>query len=55
MFEALKAVGHRPEMFRSIAGKMALTAGANHLGEELKNGAEDIKERMWGGDGERVR
>ncbi len=48
MFEAFKLVGHRPEMLRSIVGEIALNAGADHLGEELKNGAEEIKERMWG-------
>lgn len=48
MFEAFKLVGHRPEMLRSIVGDIALNAGACHLGEELKNGAEEIKERMWG-------
>lgn len=48
MFEAFKLVGHRPEMLRSIVGEIALNAGAEHLGEELKNGAEEIKERMWG-------
>ena len=48
MFEAFKLVGHRPEMLRSIVGEIALNAGANHLGEALKNGAEEIKERMWG-------
>lgn len=48
MFEAFKLVGHRPEMLRSIVGDIALNAGAEHLGEELKNGAEELKERMWG-------
>jgi hypothetical protein len=48
MFEAFKLVGHRPEMLRSIVGEIALDAGAEHLGEALKNGAEEIKERMWG-------
>jgi hypothetical protein len=48
MFEAFKLVGHRPEMLRNIVGEIALNAGADHLGEELKNGAEEIKERMWG-------
>lgn len=48
MFEAFRLVGHRPEMLRSIVGEIALHAGANHLGEELKNNAEEIKESMWG-------
>jgi hypothetical protein len=48
MFEAFKLAGHRPEMLRSIVGEIALNAGAAHLGENLKNGAEEIKERMWG-------
>lgn len=48
MFEAFKLVGHRPEMLRSIVGDIALNAGAGHFGEDLKNGAEEIKARMWG-------
>ncbi len=48
LFEAFKLVGHRPEMLRSIVGEIALNAGAEHLGEELKTGAEEIKARMWG-------
>lgn len=48
MFEAFKLVGHRPEMLRSIVGDIALNAGAGHLGEDLKTGAEEIKARMWG-------
>lgn len=48
MFEAFKLVGHRPEMLRSIVAEIALNAGAGHLGEELRNGAEEIKTRMWG-------
>jgi len=48
MFEAFKLVGHRPEMLRSIVGEIALNVGAHHLGEALKGGAEEIKERMWG-------
>jgi hypothetical protein len=48
MFEAFKLVGHRPEMLRSIVAEIALNAGANHLGEDLRNGAEEIKQRMWG-------
>jgi hypothetical protein len=48
MFEAFKLVGHRPEMLRSIVGEIALNAGADHLGDELKKGGEEIKERMWG-------
>ena len=48
MFEAFRLVGHRPEMLRSIVGEIALNAGAGYLGEALKNGAGDIKARMWG-------
>lgn len=48
VFEAFKLVGHRPEMLRNIVGEIALNSGAGHLGEDLKNGAEEIKERMWG-------
>ena len=48
MFEAFKLVGHRPEMLRNIVGEIALSTGADHFGEALKNGAEEIKERMWG-------
>lgn len=48
MFEAFKLVGHRPEMLRSIVGDIALNAGAGHLGEDLKTGAEEIKASMWG-------
>lgn len=48
LFEAFKLVGHRPEMLRSIVGEIALNAGAGQLGEELKNGAEEIKARIWG-------
>lgn len=48
MFEAFKIVGHRPEMLRSIVAEIALDSGAPALGEQLKNGAEEIKERIWG-------
>ena len=48
VFEAFKLVGHRPEMLRNIVAEIALNSGAGHLGEDLKNGAEEIKERMWG-------
>lgn len=48
MFEAFKLVGHRPEMLRNIVADIALGAGAMHLGEALKNGAEEIKLRIWG-------
>lgn len=48
MFEAFKLVGHRPEMLRSIVGEIALDTGASGLGEQLKNGAEELKERIWG-------
>lgn len=48
MFEAFKLVGHRPEMLRAIVGELALDAGATGLGEQLRNGAEELKERIWG-------
>ncbi|MES2772107.1 MAG: AAA family ATPase [Pseudomonadota bacterium] len=47
MFAAFKLVGHRPEMLRNIVGEIALNAGAGQLGEELKHGAEALKERIW--------
>ena len=47
MFEAFKLVGHRPEMLRNIVGEIALNAGASHLRDDLKNGAEELKRRMW--------
>lgn len=48
MFEAFRLVGHRPEMLRSIVGELALDVGAKSLGDQLKNGAENIKLRIWG-------
>ena len=48
MFEAFKLVGHRPEILRSVVAEVALNAGSQQLGVELKNGAEAIKDRMWG-------
>lgn len=47
MFEAFKLVGHRPEMLRHIVSEIALNAGAEHLRDDLKNGAEELKQRMW--------
>lgn len=49
MFAAFKLVGHRPEMLRGIVGEIALNAGAAQLGIELRNGAEALKARLWGG------
>lgn len=48
MYEAFTTVGHRPELLRSIVGEIAINAGAEYLGIELKNGAQEIKERIWG-------
>lgn len=48
LFEAFKIVGHRPEMLRNIVSELALNAGATHLSVDLKNGADEIKERIWG-------
>ena len=45
MFEAFKIVGHRPEMLRNIVADIALNAGAGELGSQLRNGAEEIKQR----------
>ena len=47
MYEAFKLVGHRPEILRQIVSEVALNAGAGHLREDLKNGAEELKQRMW--------
>lgn len=48
MLQAFRLVGHRPEMLRGIVADIALTAGAQPLGEQLKDGAEDIKQHVWG-------
>jgi len=48
VFEAFKLVGHRPELLRSIVGEIALDAGAEHLGEALKNGAEENQGKECG-------
>jgi hypothetical protein len=47
MFEAFKLVGHRPEALRNIVGEIALSAGADQLGQQLRGGAEEIKQRIW--------
>lgn len=48
MFEAFKLVGNRPELLRNIVSDIALNAGAKHLGDALKDGAKEIKARIWG-------
>ena len=48
MFEAFKLVGHRPEMLRSIVAEIAMDTGAKNLGEQLRGGAEELKNRIWG-------
>lgn len=47
MFEAFRLVGHRPEMLRGIAADIALNADSQPLAEQLKHGAEVIKQHAW--------
>lgn len=47
MLQAFRLVGHRPEMLRHIIADIALNADAQPLSEQLKDGAEAIKQHAW--------
>ena len=48
VYEALKLVGHRPEMLRDIIADVALEGGASNLADQLANGAVSFRDRIWG-------
>ena len=47
MYQAFKLVGHRPEILRQIAGKIALSGEASNFAELLKKDALIWQNRVW--------
>ncbi len=47
MYQAFKLVGHRPEILRQIAGKIALSGEASNFAELLKKDALTWQNRVW--------
>lgn len=47
MYQAFKLVGHRPEILRQIAGKIALSGEANNFAELLQKDALTWQNRVW--------
>lgn len=47
MYQAFKLVGHRPEILRQIAGKIALSGEASNFAELLEKDALIWKNRIW--------
>jgi len=47
MYQAFKLVGHRPEILRQIAGKIALSGEASHFAELLQKDALSWQNRVW--------
>jgi len=47
MYQAFKLVGHRPEILRQIAGKIALNGDASNFAELLEKDALTWQNRVW--------
>lgn len=47
MWQAFKLVGHRPEILRHLAGRIALGGDASHFAELLKKDALIWQSRIW--------